>query len=191
MKSAAQLILVILPLLVTRLDATDLPVGSLPSSQKVTLEIPQIADTLEAGFRKGPDEVNQEASSPREETMEKSPLRSMLRSAVIPGWGQFYTGHPYRGSIFFTLEGFLFTFAWAENYRADRNWESYLTTGESRFLEAYDRHFNRGRDLMSFALAVFLINIADAYVGAHLYDFEGKVTFDGEEPLALSMNWYF
>ncbi len=191
MKSAAKLILVILPLLVTRLDATDLPVSSLPSSQKVTLEIPQMADTLEAGFQKRPDEGNQEASSPREEKMERSPLRSMLRSAVIPGWGQFYTGHPYRGSILFTLEGFLFTFAWAENYRADRNWESYQATGESRFLEAYDRHFNRGRDLMSFALAVFLINIADAYVGAHLYDFEGKVTFDEEEPLALSMNWYF
>ncbi len=192
MKSAAKLILAIFPLLVSGVEATELPVVIFSSSEKVTLQVSLVADTLETDLRNGSVETGDQVdTSPHEETMEKSPLFSMLRSAVLPGWGQFYTGHPYRGSLFFTLEGFLVTFAWAENYRADRNWESYLATGESRYLDAYDRHFNRGRDLVSYAIAVLLINVADAYVCAHLYDFDSKVTFDEGEPLALTVNWHF
>ena len=148
------------------------------------------------GFGASPDtaglETNGQAGTSAEApAMERSPLFSMLRSAVLPGWGQFYTGHPYRGGLFFSLEGFLFTYSWAENHRANRDWDAYRTTGDSRFLDAYDSHFKRGRDLVGYALAVFLVNIADAYVSAQLFDFEGQISFGEENALILSADWSF
>jgi hypothetical protein len=124
--------------------------------------------------------------------MEKSPLLSMFRSALLPGWGQYYTGHPYRGGIVFTLEGFLVTFSWLENRKANWYWETYQRTGDPLYLDKYDRHFRKGRNYMSLAIAGFLLNIADAYVSAHLYGFEGKVSIDDEkEQVDLSMTWKF
>ncbi len=124
------------------------------------------------------------------EEVEKSPLGAMLRSAVIPGWGQFYTDHPYRGGLIFTAEGILLSLAWAEKSQADQDWETYKETSQAGYLDAYDRHFNRARDLSSLSIAVFLVNIADAYVSAHLYGFNGRIRFDQESRrLNISLAW--
>ena len=34
-----------------------------------------------------------------------SPMGSLLRSVVVPGWGQYATGHPIRGTIYVLAEG--------------------------------------------------------------------------------------
>ncbi len=138
----------------------------------------------------GKDLLKEEESAGQK--MEKSPLLSMFRSALLPGWGQYYTGHPYRGGLIFTLEGFLVTFSWLENRKANWYWETYQRTGDPLYLDKYDRHFQKGRNFMSLAIAGLLLNIADAYVSAHLYGFEGKVSIDDEqEQVDVSMNWEF
>jgi len=122
----------------------------------------------------------------------KSPFGAFIRSAVLPGWGQFYTDHPVRGALIFSAQGVLLTLAWIADQRANQSWDLYQWTAEPRYLEEYDRRFNRGRDLLSVAVSVYLYNLADAYVSAHLYDFQGKISLDGGvEGVNLSMNWAF
>lgn len=41
---------------------------------------------------------------PSEDLLPKNPRNAAIRSFLIPGWGQFYTGHPYRGMAFAAAE---------------------------------------------------------------------------------------
>jgi hypothetical protein len=124
--------------------------------------------------------------------MEKSPLFAMLRSAVLPGWGQLYTEHPFRGGLIFTVEGFLVTLASVEERKADRAWEIYSQTGDLHHLSEYNGHHDRGRGFFNLAIAGYLLNIADAYVDAQLYGFEGNVSFDrAGERLVLGVDWRY
>lgn len=49
------------------------------------------------------------ARVPNEDLLPKNPRNAAIRSFLIPGWGQFYTGHPYRGVAFAVAEVGFFT----------------------------------------------------------------------------------
>jgi hypothetical protein len=157
------------------------------------LELQAIRETADSdSIEELREEVISGDSLTREPVITKSPSLALLRSAVLPGWGQFYTGHPYKGSVIFVAEGMLVAFAWSENRKANRNLEIFDRTGESVYFDKYKKHFDRGQNLLSWAIVTFLYNMADAYVSAHLYDFDSKVSFDDEEGrLDVSMIWRF
>lgn len=46
---------------------------------------------------------------PSEDLLPKNPRNAAIRSFLVPGWGQFYTGHPYRGVAFALAEVGFFT----------------------------------------------------------------------------------
>ena len=75
----------------------------------------------------------------------------MVRSMVLPGWGQWYNERPIKGAVIFSTELFL----GGAVYEQRRNLD----------------HQQRNTYFLWF-LGVFLYNIADAYVDAHLYGFE-------------------
>lgn len=106
----------------------------------------------------------------------KSPRGAMVRSVLLPGWGQVYTGHPWRGVAVCSVEAALLAMTWRERRAADREFEAWERTADAASLDEYDRRMGRADEILGFAIGVFLLNIADAYVSAHLYDFESRVS---------------
>ena len=99
----------------------------------------------------------------------QSPLPSahgaLLRSAVLPGWGQFYNGRPVKGLFFGAASATALTSVVVEHRRINT-----APTPE----EHQDRTARRNSRLLYFALSVALAAI-DAYVDAHLADFGTEV----------------
>ena len=101
-----------------------------------------------------------EADSTRTDSL-PSAHGALLRSAVLPGWGQFYNDRPVKGLFFGAASATALT-AVAIEHRRIRS----APTPE----EHQDRTARRNGRLLYFALSVALAAI-DAYVDAHLADF--------------------
>ncbi len=101
-----------------------------------------------------------EADSTRTDSL-PSAHGALLRSAVLPGWGQFYNGRPVKGLFF----GAASATALASVVVEHRRIRSAPTPEEHQ-----DRTARRNNRLLYFALSVSLAAI-DAYVDAHLADF--------------------
>ena len=86
---------------------------------------------------------------------------ALLRSAVLPGWGQYYNGRPIKGLFFGAASATALTAVVVEHGRI----RSAPTPEEHQ-----DRTARRNSRLLYFALSVALAAI-DAYVDAHLADF--------------------
>lgn len=58
---------------------------------------------LEPRFREGggPDRLSR---VPSEDLLPKNPRNAAIRAFLIPGWGSFYTGHPWRGLMWATAQ---------------------------------------------------------------------------------------
>ena len=104
--------------------------------------------------------IEVEADSTRTDSL-PSAHGALLRSAVLPGWGQFYNGRPVKGLFFGAASATALT-AVAIEHRRIRS----APTPE----EHQDRTARRNGRLLYFALSVALAAI-DAYVDAHLADF--------------------
>ena len=83
-----------------------------------------------------------------------SPRGALLRSMVLPGWGQFYNGRPIKGSLFAAAEaGSVVAFFVRRNQ---------LNEGTAPGIEP-----QRNVYLFS-SIGIVLLSMADAYVDAHL-----------------------
>lgn len=110
--------------------------------------------------------------------MTKSPTGALVRSLVIPGWGQLYVENYWKAPLMFGgFVGVGSIILWNhDNYRSAID-EIDLYSGEETDFELQvlknKRDFYRDqRDLSGlYMLGVYLISAVDAYVGAHLYDF--------------------
>jgi hypothetical protein len=110
--------------------------------------------------------------------MQKSPTWAMLRSAVIPGWGQFYNESYWKIPIIWGLSAW-FLYVWNQQndnyllYKGLYNQSlSETSNGISRYKELRD-FYRDDRDLFAVYLGLtYFLNIIDAYVDAHLYDFD-------------------
>lgn len=103
--------------------------------------------------------------------MNKSPWGAVLRSAVIPGLGQFYNESYWKIPIIWGV-GALLVSGWVYNNNLyTDNQDLYSSTGQ--IIYQYRRDFYRNqRDNFSIYLVVlYVLNLVDAYVDAHMYDF--------------------
>lgn len=86
------------------------------AAQEVRPSEPISLDTLQFGlapadtvpilaprFRGGPGQA-QLAAVPSEDRLPRNPRNAAIRSFLIPGWGQWYTGHPFRAVGFALAE---------------------------------------------------------------------------------------
>ena len=101
-----------------------------------------------------------ETDSTRTDTL-PSAHGALLRSAVLPGWGQFYNGRPIKGLFFGAASATALTAVVVEHRRIRA-----APTPE----EHQNRIARRNSRLLYCALSVALAAI-DAYVDAHLADF--------------------
>jgi len=88
----------------------------------------------------------------------KSPMGAVLRSAILPGWGQFYNEKYIKSIFVLSANGAL---AYAIYYYNDQ-WEN---TGE--------RKYQGKRNLYTWYFGVsYLLTLVDAYVDAYLFGFD-------------------
>ncbi|MGD8393969.1 MAG: DUF5683 domain-containing protein [Candidatus Eiseniibacteriota bacterium] len=144
-------------------------VAAVLAIQVTLLAAPAAAAAGPRGPRGGPD---------RQRPL-PAPHRVLLRSLVVPGWGQLENGQRWKAVTVAAVEGALLASAYVELRRADRSFEAHVAAAErgdeAQALEHFARHEDRharaiGR-FWSLAFAAMLSGI-DAYVDAHLRDFE-------------------
>jgi hypothetical protein len=95
----------------------------------------------------------------------------MLRSAVLPGWGQVYNDRPLKGVILGSAELGLLAWLLVEHSLAERARDDFRRTGNPFYEDSYELHSARRLDLIWYTSAAWLYGILDAYVDAHLYGF--------------------
>ncbi len=103
--------------------------------------------------------------------MQKSPWGAVLRSAIIPGWGQIYNHSYIKAPIIWGISAWLI-YGWVHynNLYIDYR-DRYLLYNSTRDLS--NRNFYKDqRDLFAIYMGLaYFLNLVDAYVDAQLFDF--------------------
>lgn len=103
--------------------------------------------------------------------MQKSPWGAVLRSAVIPGWGQFYNESYWKIPVVWVFAGW-FIYNWVDtNDEYVKNSNLYISTGENIYLSRRDFYRDQRDNFAIYLVLTYLLNLVDAYVDAHLFDF--------------------
>jgi len=91
----------------------------------------------------------------------KSPGGAVLRSAILPGWGQVYTHQYWKAGVAFSLNSFLVY----NIFRYQQRWK-----------DTANPDFQGKRNLYTWYFALsYLVTMADAYVDAYLFKFNEAV----------------
>lgn len=133
---------------------------------------------------------------------QKSPTGALLRSLLVPGWGQLYVGAYWKAPIFFlgTAAAAYFTVA---NHRLYLRYQRELEDAYARSASAWDIATLRAyrtfavqqRDLaLAFWIGTYVLAAIDAYVGAELssFDVSDRLTLlprVGAESVGITLAW--
>ncbi len=107
----------------------------------------------------------------------KSSTGAMLRSLVVPGWGQYYNEDYVRAGAYFVVESsLLYGISWNHDLLMR------FKTGNNSIKEKF--HRNQRNELLWWLAGTLLLSMGDAYVGAHMYklDLSPEISTDGSEP---------
>lgn len=117
--------------------------------------------------------------------MQKSPWGAVLRSAIIPGWGQIYNESYIKAPIVWGLSAWLvYLWIWNnKNYRDNLNGynlynQKFLASNSpddqniAHQYYSYKNFYQDQRDLVAIYMGLtYILNLVDAYVDAELFDF--------------------
>lgn len=124
--------------------------------------------------------------------MEKSPMGAVLRSAVIPGWGQFYTEAYWKIPVVWGFLGY-FTYVWIDNNNSYNKYKDLYKDSnyEIEVYKTYRDFYKDQRDEFAIYIGLtYFLQLVDAYVNAHLFDFEVKPDPYTNTP-QLGIKFYF
>ncbi|MDD3125655.1 MAG: DUF5683 domain-containing protein [Candidatus Kapabacteria bacterium] len=120
--------------------------------------------------------------------MQKSPTGAIVRSLILPGWGQYYVESYWKIPLFLGAAGTCAYFIIDNNnsFNAKKDQIAKLASENPNdpYLDLYKRQrevYRDNRDQATFFLAgVYILAAVDAYVGAHLFDFDvsDKISFN-------------
>lgn len=113
-------------------------------------------------------------SSPQDTVfvMEKSPWGAVLRSAILPGFGQFYNESYWKIPIIWGI-GALLVSGWVHNnglYKENR--DLFIESGNEIYRQRRDFYRDQRDNFTIYLVITYLLNLVDAYVDAHLFDFQ-------------------
>jgi len=121
-----------------------------------------------------------EESNPPSDTvfvMQKSPWGAVLRSAVLPGFGQFYNESYWKIPVIWGA-GALLISGWVYNNNLyTDNKDLYSNTGQIIYQYRRDFYRNQRDNFTIYLVVLYILNLVDAYVDAHLYDFTVQEDF--------------
>ena len=121
-------------------------------------------------------ETTQKTPEIQEQVKLVSPIGAMVRSAFVPGWGQFYSGSYYRGSLtVLGIGGSIVGALLAQNSFSNRYevyesmvWDPFYS--EKEVLASYE-HANQRYKLRTFfmytGIGIWLYSLIDSYVSAN------------------------
>ena len=137
-----------------------------------------IADTVKADsiFT-----VEKKKMTDKQFRMKKSPTVAVLLSAALPGAGQFYNESYWKIPIIGGLVGY-FGYEYFRNNNLYKDYRDRYVESQTGVNPAGDpnlkilREFYRDQrdDFVWYFLIVYVVNMVDAYVDAHLFDFDVK-----------------
>lgn len=162
------------------------------------------ASTFYANSQVVQDSIPQSRTQPVDSAfvMSKSPGGAALRSAIIPGWGQLYNQSYWKIPVIIGVAGYL-AYGWISDnklfvdYR-ERYAASITPTSPSGnlTLKLYREFYRDRRDTYAWFFGLlYLLQIADAYVDAHLYDFSvsdevrASIFFAQHAQLTFTLRW--
>ncbi len=111
--------------------------------------------------------------------MQKSPTGALLRSAVLPGWGQFYNESYWKVPIVWGVTGW-FVYMWTDRNTLYKDFQNQYNislietsqVGDDKLKRLRD-FYRDDRDQFVFYIGLtYFLNLIDAYVDAHLFDFD-------------------
>lgn len=131
-----------------------------------------------------------------------SPVGSIVRSAIVPGWGQFYSRSPIRGTLSVvgigaSLAGALAAHQSFQNIYTNRYLPAATVDPKSQEAVAQYKRSNERYKLRQFflyaAIGVWGYSVIDSYVGAKFYNAKTKVNLlidetDDIEKLGVSVD---
>ncbi|MCI0513640.1 DUF5683 domain-containing protein [candidate division KSB1 bacterium] len=101
----------------------------------------------------------------------KAPRAAVLRAIILPGWGQWYNEKKFKALLVFGTEiGFVSAAIWHNQRVVTRLDESQYT--EQYRLQYKEFHINMRNQYVWYLAGAILYAMADAYVDAHLFDFD-------------------
>jgi len=126
----------------------------------------------------------------------KSPWLAVGMSAILPGSGQIYNADYWKAPVIWGLAGY-WIYEWTKlnNLYQDRRilYEESVAASPPNGNPTYQDHrdfYRNERDKFAWFMgALYMVNLVDAYVGAHLYDFDvsGDLGLDGRiEPKVMA-----
>jgi len=116
----------------------------------------------------------------------KSPMGALLRSVAFPGWGQFYNKKYLKAGLAFGAETTFLTLMAIEWKRMDDHKKLFDSMSQdhpdkSWEYEQYKFYQNRKNLFLWSTIATIFVSMFDAYVDAHLYDFDKEMERIGLE----------
>lgn len=116
--------------------------------------------------------------------MTKSPWKAVLFSAVVPGAGQIYNESYWKAPLVWGIAAWLI-YNWDFNNDNYKEYKNLLIDNPGIDNYRTIRDFYRDqRDLFSIYLVLtYLLNLVDAYVDAHLFDFNVEENYFTRQPM--------
>ena len=107
----------------------------------------------------------------------KSPMGALFRSIAFPGWGQFYNGKYFKSTVVFGTETTFITLAVIEWKRRNEHKRKFLNLPQDHPDKDWEfeqfRFYEDRRNLFLWITAgIVFLSMFDAYVDAHLYNFD-------------------
>lgn len=103
--------------------------------------------------------------------MQKSPWGAVLRSAILPGFGQIYNESYWKLPIIWGFAGW-FIYNWSDlNKLYKDNQVLYQINNQSIYKIRRDFYRDQRDKFAIYLGLLYFINLVDAYVDAHLFDF--------------------
>ncbi len=111
----------------------------------------------------------------------KSPTGALLRSVVFPGWGQFYNRKYLKGVVVFGAETTFITLAvieWSRMNTHKKNFQNPNYPDRYWEFEQFQFYEDRRNLFLWITAGIVFLSMFDAYVDAHLYNFDREKVRD-------------
>lgn len=148
----------------------------LKSSTRITIKILIVLFILTISVS-GQEKSNETSPSDTVFVMQKSPWGAVVRSAIIPGLGQFYNESYWKIPVIWGV-GALFISGWVYNNNLYKDYKNlFIETGNNNYRSYRDFYRDQRDNFTIYLVLLYLLNLVDAYVDAHLYDFTVEEDF--------------
>jgi hypothetical protein len=115
-----------------------------------------------------------------------SPTKAVVFSPLFPGWGQLYSRNSWRAALAFGAEMFYWSRLLMNDRKAERaqDFSETLAPGPARDQLGLqvEEYRQRVRDFAWWSMGAMLIIALDAYVDAHLFEFD-------KDPVPVPHRW--